>query len=408
MIKILIVEDNSEKLRKVLAFLTEECSLQESDIDCAANVKSARNFIVNNHYDLLLLDLVLPINDESEPSSEAGINFLDEIYYNSNINIPIHIIGLTEFDNIFEEHSGTFEDKLWSLVNFNISNNDWKEKLRSKVCYLINYKTKFQEFIQSKNKYDIAIITALNTPEFEQVKKLGLDWKKKPDNDDPIIYYEAILNTKGNNNLKIITCSINQMGMQACSSVASKVISLFSPKYIFICGICAGIKERGVNLGDVIIGTQAWDYESGKYVENETGELVFKPEIHILPTDQGILSKLAEFSTFKETISKIYNEFDGNKPDTQLKIHAGPVGSGPYVLSSKKFLSNLIEKERKLIAIDMEGYGVYKAAQFHFGTSPVFIKSVCDFGDNSKNDNYQSYAAYTSARFVYEFLYNQY
>jgi hypothetical protein len=31
------------------------------------------------------------------------------------------------------------------------------------------------------------------------------------------------------------------------------------------------------------------------------------------------------------------------------------------------------------------------------------VKSICDFGDKEKTDEYQRYAAYTSANFVWEF-----
>jgi len=36
----------------------------------------------------------------------------------------------------------------------------------------------------------------------------------------------------------------------------------------------------------------------------------------------------------------------------------------------------------------------------------LIAKSVCDFANPEKNDNWQSYAAYTSAQFAYNFLKN--
>ena len=40
------------------------------------------------------------------------------------------------------------------------------------------------------------------------------------------------------------------------------------------------------------------------------------------------------------------------------------------------------------------------------GTTPIFVKGVSDFGDAEKDDDYQDYASYASARYVYEYLYN--
>ena len=54
----------------------------------------------------------------------------------------------------------------------------------------------------------------------------------------------------------------------------------------------------------------------------------------------------------------------------------------------------------------MECYGLYLACHFFNQTKALFIKSVCDFGDEKKDDSHQEYAAYTSARFIHSFLFN--
>ena len=127
MIKILVVEDNTEKFKRVFSLLTKECSVVESDVQRANCVHTARELLISGLYDLLLLDLVLPVNEDGNPSEEAGNNFLEEIYYNPNINTPIHVIGLTEFQKVFEEYSESFEDKLWGLINFDLRSTDWSD-----------------------------------------------------------------------------------------------------------------------------------------------------------------------------------------------------------------------------------------------------------------------------------------
>jgi len=404
MIKILIIEDNIEKLRKIHAFINEVCSILDENIHYSDNIKSGRDLLIKNQYDLLILDLVLPVDEGGDPSPESGSRFLDEIYYNPNVNIPIHIIGLTEFDDIFIKYHDQFEDKLWGLINFRIQNNDWEEKLKSKIFYLQNFKTKYAESIRDQNKFDIAIITALNI-EFEELLSTSV-WTKFYIEKDPLVYYSTLLNTKSNNNIKLLACCFNQMGMQASSAISSKIISTFSPEKLFITGICAGINKPGVNIGDIIVANQCWDYESGKITDDSNGNLLFSSDMHCIPTDLGILSQLTDFSNNRNILSNIYNEFKGNKPESVLKIHFGSVGSGPYVLSSKQYLKNLISSDRKLLGLDMEGYGIYKASQFHIGTVPVFIKSVSDFADSNKADNYQKYASFVSAKFVIDFIYN--
>lgn len=404
MIKILIIEDNIEKLRIIHAFLETECSVSENEINYAETVNEGRDLLVKNRYDLLLLDLVLPFHEGDSPLAESGTKFLDEIYYNPNIYIPLHIIGITEYDQAFKDSAQDFDDKLWSLVNFNLQNSDWKDKLKSKVFYLQTTKKDYKNFIEIENKFDVGIITALNK-EFEQLKEI-CDWELFPVANDPLVYYKFTLNTRSSNNIRIIACCINDMGMQAASAVSSKVISKFSPSLLFMTGICAGLKSGGITLGEIIVAKQVWDYESGKIIDGDGNTFTFKPDMKCLPTDQGTVTRLINFSNDKAILSKIYNDFKGKKPITQLNVKFDSVGSGPYLLTSKNYLLKLLENDRKLIGIDMEGYGMYKAAQFHTGTIPVFVKGVSDYGDAEKDDDFQSYASFISVRFVFDYLYH--
>ena len=54
----------------------------------------------------------------------------------------------------------------------------------------------------------------------------------------------------------------------------------------------------------------------------------------------------------------------------------------------------------------MEGYGMYLACHFFNETKPLLIKSVCDFGDTHKGDDFQEYASFTSANFLFSFRFN--
>lgn len=403
MTRILIVEDNKEKLKNISILLNQDCNVPDKDISVAGNVQEARELLTSGFYDLLLLDLVLPVNEGDEPREDSGAKFLEEIYYNPNINIPVHIIGLTQFEKVFISLAQEFEDKVWGLINFNLSTSDWREKLKSKIFYLQNFKKKYKEFIDEENRFDVAIITALDG-EFQAIKST-FGFSKFSSPNDTLIYYSGVVNTNANNNVKVITCCVNQMGMQSAAAVASKVISKFSPKLVIVAGICAGLKEASLSLGDIVVANQCWNYESGKISEGQSDEeFIFKPDLQLLTTNQSEISKIRDFSNQNSSVSKMYHEFNGNKPEKVPAIHFGSIGSGPYVLASKKYLQKLIKTDRKLIAIDMEGYGIYKACEFYTDTHAVFIKSVSDFGDAEKTDNYHDYAMNASARFVFDYI----
>lgn len=403
MIKILVLDDLPDKLMIINDFLVNECNININSIDQRSTIKEGRKILYENEYDLLILDLVMPRDEESEASSEESVKFLDEIYYNSQINIPIHIIGFSQYDEEIDSFRSDFEGKLWHLMNFSYTNNDWKDKLKNLVCHLISVKKSFKESVVLK--FDIGIVCALDIPEFREVLNLPCNWKELNIEDQPVVYYEGNIDTINGNGYRIIACSVNNMGMQATATVTSAIIAQFGVKYMFMTGICAGIIERGLNFGDIVVAQNSTDYGSGKYVESN-GEFIFKPEPHQYPTDQGLISKVKNFVRDDSELLKIQSLFKGKKNNSLLKVMVGPVASGSLVVASKSLIDSIANQNRKLLAVDMESHGLYLACHYSNKTKALLIKSVSDFGDNSKNDDYQEYAAFTSSRFLYSFIFN--
>lgn len=406
MIKVLILDDSIEKTSIIKRFLIEECNIDRQFIDERETIKEGRKILYESDYDLLLLDLVMPRDFESEPSAEESIKFLDEIYFNSEIHIPVHIIGFSQHDDLIKSYNNSFEDKLWHLIYFDYTNNSWKDKLKNKICHLISVKKRFKESIEASTKFDIGIICALENPELKAVLELPCNWKTFELENDPNIYHDGSISTINGNTYRLIACSINKMGMQATASVSSMIISKFKVKHLFMTGICAGIKGKDLNFGDIVIAENLTDYGSGKMLENASGDFIFKPEPHQFPTDQNLISKINNFIRSNGELLKIQSDYKGTESKTILKAKIGPVASGSYVVASKSLIENIAEPNRKLLAIDMEGYGLYLACHYFNQTKPLYIKSVCDFGDEKKDDNYQSYSSYTSAKFLYSFVFN--
>jgi nucleoside phosphorylase len=67
-----------------------------------------------------------------------------------------------------------------------------------------------------------------------------------------------------------------------------------------------------------------------------------------------------------------------------------------------------VVNSRKVVGLEMEAYAIFQAA--HLAREPrpkvLIAKSVSDFANSRKNDDAQQYAAFTSARFIYEFFTN--
>ena len=89
----------------------------------------------------------------------------------------------------------------------------------------------------------------------------------------------------------------------------------------------------------------------------------------------------------------------------------------PHDLSNLEFaalvLQELLDKQiyshyRHTAGLDMESYAVVYAANHASAPkpTPIIVKSVCDFADSRKTDDYQRFAAYSSCEFA-KFLYEE-
>ena len=129
MIKILIVEDNDYKLASILNLLKDDLMLEENSFQYAKDIKTAKKMMISNYFDLLILDLVLPLETGDEATPEKGIGFLKDINTIPKIIPPIHIIGLTEFEDFQSKYKEIFANNLWYLVNYKADEINWKEKI---------------------------------------------------------------------------------------------------------------------------------------------------------------------------------------------------------------------------------------------------------------------------------------
>ena len=407
MIKIIVVEDNSNKREKIKKVIESSINIPSANIEYAFDVKSAKKLIYKKPYDFMILDLVLPLDEEDEPSPQNGVSFLNDIHSNPQIKPITHIVGLTAFSEHLDQFKISFENFVWQLIDYKAEEVDWQEKLKNLLYHLVKVRSDYLNRDNLDYDYDIAIITALQDPELKQVLKLDGGWEEFKYGNDATQYFKGVFKDE-NKTFRVIATSSPQMGMVASSTLCMKIIHNFRPKYLFMPGIAAGVKGE-VNFGDILIADQTYDGTSGKVTTNESGEKGFSPNPTPLSLDSDLKEKVRTYESKKRYFFDLKEKWQGNKPDTDLSIKIGPVVSVPYVIQNENELINLKGQQRKLIGLEMEIYGVFYSCNNGFNPKPkpMAIKSVCDFGDKEKADNYQKYAAFTSAQFMYDFILNE-
>ena len=129
MFNILIVEDNTDKLREIIQLLSTIENIDVDLIDSELDAISAKKRLKVKAYDFLILDIAIPNRKADQPDLEGGLKLLNEILNRKVYKIPTHIIGLTAKEEIFEKASKTFEEKLLFVIRYSNIDIEWKTKL---------------------------------------------------------------------------------------------------------------------------------------------------------------------------------------------------------------------------------------------------------------------------------------
>lgn len=411
MIRVLIMDDTPDKTAKIQSVLKERCLLKDEEIDLAGSINSGRKKLASTVYDLLILDLVMPINDGEEVGAEGNSeNFIDELSRVGRLHKPVYIIALSQYEEIVEKHKPSYAKKLWKLIHYDLKESDWEDVLQEAVDTIVATKGQLEESMENERRYDVGILCAL-PEEFEQMKlAFSSQWSSVSLAGIPYQLYSTQIRTEYGHTVKVIACCNNVPGMQAASITASFLLSRFDLGTLFMTGFCAGFKKKDktdVNYGDLFIADSEYDYGSGKLIRKENEQVVM-PEPKQMPCSYDVLGKLNDFITEQVAASKVFAELKRMgllvEGMAEPGIHVGPGACGSYVVGDEMFMEQLVKDDnRKLKGLDMEGYGLYLAGHM-LNKTCVLIKGIADFGGKDKNDKYHKVCSYASAWFVQLFI----
>ncbi len=391
---VLIVEDNGEKLQAV-ARLTKSAR-GVGEVETAHDAAQAKRALQSRKFDVVILDIALPVTAGEEPSRLGGLELMEEVIRRPRYEKPHVWIGLTAHDESFTDALPRFASELWSLVQYDHTSDGWAQQILTKLEYT---SLALQASEVSQYQSDLCIITALPDPELSALLNAGWDWSLLPSQVDGTSYYEAFFEGVDGRK-RAIAAAAPQMGMTNAAVLAMKLIQRFVPRYLSMCGIAAGMRGA-CELGDVLCPDPCWDWGQGKFGVDGAGNSVFMPAPTQLRLDAIVRGKLASFSQDSAAWDRIRRGWPS--PDASrsvLQMRLGPFASGAAVLSDDSKVKDLKAQHRQILGLDMEAYAVFAAA--HEAPLPqpksFVLKSVVDFADSQKGDSHRYYAAYTSAR----------
>ncbi|NBB16590.1 hypothetical protein GVN21_14600 [Caulobacter sp. SLTY] len=397
--KILVAEDSADKIRRIREVVEAAGEFGSIEVVFAQTVVDAKAQLRDTHFDLLILDVLLPNRAGDEPGHACTVALLEELATRNSLKKPRHILGLTAYDEAIRDAGAAFISRTWAVVRFSFESDEWRAQLISSIRYILG---EAQQERDARYETDLCVLTALKTPELDAVLRIPWAWQAAEPLDDVTFVRRGSFSSQGQS-FSVVAASASKMGMVSAALLAAKLVERERPRYLVMPGICAGVKGK-CGYGDIIVGDPVWDWQSGKhFVEADVAGFAIAPDP--LPVSGFIRSRIDQLRADSKFWLGV-KDASQSKPETELKMRLGPMATGSSVLADEDVLERILVQNRNLTAVEMEAYGVLAAAvDGRFPRPTAFaMKSVCDYADPTKDDQWQGYAAYTSAQALKEFF----
>jgi adenosylhomocysteine nucleosidase len=342
-------------------------------------VQTATRLIYERRFDLLVIDLMIP----NRPDSDEPVDITDEILptlESSEKHRGAAVIAISQFDDIVESHRKQFVEAGIILCHFDQTAGQWEHLLSAAI-------DRFSDLFT----FDCIIICALE--------------KERGGYGNTEAVLGSLRNIRGLDRQEIaigdhsgICIKLPRMGLVDASIITSRAIDRFNPRIVAISGICAGIRGKA-DIGTLVVADICWEYQAGKWSDN-----AFKIEHYDIGIDADVKTTLNQLILADPKGKGIKDELI--EDEVLFKsIVIEPMATGSAVIASRSRMGEIEKQHRKMAALDMETYGVYRAAALSAST-PLFFgaKMVVDNGDGDKGDRYHEYGCVVSARFVVQGL----
>jgi|GEM_PF-1602505 CheY-like chemotaxis protein len=166
-LRILLVEDQESKRNVICKYIR---SLNEKAlVEFSTSQIEALNTLEKVQYDLLLLDMCLPLRSGDDPDERAGEHILEELDLNDDYIRPAVIVAMTQFDQLQEDVRQKYPEL--GAVKYSKESMDWQSAIKRIIKSCIRTKEKKRTIIYCEEKNDeLFNHVGLNNLEFRGLK----------------------------------------------------------------------------------------------------------------------------------------------------------------------------------------------------------------------------------------------
>lgn len=396
--KFLVIHDRTEVADEIVAVI-DGIFGTAAQTHRAKDMIEAREQLIDNYYDLAIVDLTLPFrHGKTEASLDTAELLLAEIFEAGDLRAPADVLGISLTPEVLSSIRTTIGEHLMGCLHEDPQDR-WKADLQAKLRYTASARRHRRLVANSSYDYDVLIVTALD----KEAKPYSDLFRPRPSDEFPKAM-EFDFRCVAGSLRRGVLFSIGEAGQAACASATQALLSHFRPKLALMTGFCGGKGDR-VSFGDAVAfkSSAAWDF--GKWEERNTPEgkrTVFLPRPGALPIPIGkakdaVRQLEGTYIADEETIAKAHT-LSGARV-TGWKFRRAVAGSGSAVVTSSEKLAEITDHDEDIWAVDMESYGFYHACLNTPVLSPDFLclKSVADHCNGEKNSVYHAACSLISA-----------
>jgi nucleoside phosphorylase/CheY-like chemotaxis protein len=378
--KIFILEDCDSKFEKVEEVIFRRKWLEKPVITRAANFMLAQRALERDVFDLLILDLMVPIRHGSDPEDlTQDISALRLDQDCKNRDTPA--VALTQFEDKAEERIRGLNTLGITVITY-APGDEWPKAIERAI-----------DQNEPPLHYDFVIVCALRK-ERDAYDSLGCE-----------VGDEAIIDDLSCKTLNIgsfsgIVVVPTRMGLVSSAIACTKAIERFRPKLIAMSGICAGF-DNTAEIYDVVVPERCYQHDSGKWTND--GFIVEPYQVALETSIRLKIDKLINKVGFNEELLRDIVFSDHESPEdrgfSKNLVKMAVSSSGSSVVASNSQSEDMKNYHRKGAAFEMESYAIYESAVSSCH-KPIYFsaKSVVDNGNSAKGDSYHRVACLLSAK----------
>ena len=200
----------------------------------------------------------------------------------------------------------------------------------------------------------------------------------------------------GSRSLDVVIAEVGPGNLYAARE-AERAIAYFSPHYAFFVGVAGGLKD--VALGDVVVATKVYGYESGK------AQASFFSRPSVSESSFSLLQRCKVEARKDDWLRRVKGEVPAAIP----RVFVAPIAAGEKVVAStKSSVFRFLKKHYSdAVAVEMEGIGFLSAARANEKVRAVILRGISDLIDGkeeSDDEGYQNVAAKVASAFAFQLL----